>query len=409
MNSTIRILSAVVFCLPSLGCAAFLSLVEPPPAKDHLIQLGMDRPEVEELLDRSTLSSIEEGPPGIMMYQYMDGSHPGWKARSVFYLAADFFTAFISELFFWPIELTRKTLFKRSATAYYDDRHRLVFFRSRISRTGNDALRIGSEPSAVDLISWSRHRSEGEPDLAVDPNPDWVAVPGGNFYAGCNEFVDWQCSENEKPGRLRFVDAFLLDVTEVTTAAFRDCIEAGECGPVGSGQSCNVDADQHGLHPQNCVDWNQATAYCAWIGKRLPTEWEWEKAARGTDGRKFPWGNDLGNCDHAVIENGAGSACGMGATTLMVTSRPLGRSECGAYNMAGNVGEWTTSMGSEPSMRVVRGGSWLEGAKHSRVSQRRLHRADSQFSTIGFRCVSEIRQDLMEVSVDAEAGLDPVN
>ncbi|MGH7964336.1 MAG: formylglycine-generating enzyme family protein, partial [Candidatus Binatia bacterium] len=134
-----------------------------------------------------------------------------------------------------------------------------------------------------------------------------VEVPAGKFWMGCNMKVDTECDEDEKPGRTVTVEAFRLDRTEVTVAQYGRCVEAGGCnsdGLIMEGitiqigdkdhsdwvQECNWGKAGREDRPINCVDWQQASAYCSWAGKRLPTEREWEKAARGTDRRTYSWG-----------------------------------------------------------------------------------------------------------------------
>jgi len=212
-----------------------------------------------------------------------------------------------------------------------------------------------------------------------------VRVPAGEFFSGCNEEVDSECYEDEKPGKKRYVSAFAIDGTEVTVEAYRECVRAGRCKEPGTGRSCNWGRGDREGHPANCVDWNQATAYCAWKGKRLPTEWEWEKAARGTDGRKYPWGNEQVSCRQAVIRQG-GTACGRGNTTFKVASKPLGVSPYGAHDMIGNVWEWTSSQYPGSTNRVVRGGSWRRLPRSARASDRAASAPVYRSNNIGFRC-----------------------
>jgi len=215
---------------------------------------------------------------------------------------------------------------------------------------------------------------------------EMVVVPAGEFIMGSD---GPEAYEDEKPASKIFVPAFSIDKFEVTNARYRRCVEAGACTrPVGQAYDDPTKAD----HPVTVVSWKQAVAYCRWAGKRLPTEAEWEKAARGTDGRRYPWGDRFdGERANAGYTNG----------TTAVGSYPQGASPYGAMDMAGNVWEWTASLYRpypyDPSegredleargARVNRGGSWYAGPKDARTS----HRANAghiyrRIADLGFRC-----------------------
>jgi len=223
------------------------------------------------------------------------------------------------------------------------------------------------------------------PTAAAD-EVEMVVVPAGEFIMGSD---GPEAYEDEKPASKIFVPAFSIDKFEVTNARYRRCVEAGACTrPVGQAYDDPTKAD----HPVTVVSWKQAVAYCRWAGKRLPTEAEWEKTARGTDGRRYPWGDRFdGERANAGYTNG----------TTAVGSYPQGASPYGAMDMAGNVWEWTASLYRpypyDPSegredleargARVNRGGSWYAGPKDARTS----HRANAghiyrRIADLGFRC-----------------------
>jgi formylglycine-generating enzyme required for sulfatase activity len=182
-----------------------------------------------------------------------------------------------------------------------------------------------------------KKRAEAATSRPIRPGSgDMVAVPAGIFWTGCNEQAGTECDNDTKPGRRIEVDAFEIDRTEVTVAAYRQCVQQGECSRPNTGGECNYDRNEREEHPVNCIDWQQAWAYCRWAGKRLPREAEWEKAARGPDGWKYPWGNQW----DAQRVNGFGDADGY-PSTAPVEAFPPGASPYGALNMAGNVWEWT--------------------------------------------------------------------
>ncbi len=219
-----------------------------------------------------------------------------------------------------------------------------------------------------------------------------AVIPAGEFWMGCNEKVDNKCNKDEKPGGKVYLDAFSIDKYGVTVPDYRKCAKAGKCVIVGLTRSkrCNWDKSGGDGHPINCVDWNEAKTYCAWVGKRLPTEAEWEKAARGTDGRIYPWGNQW---DSSRANVGTGG-------TVSVGSYPSGVSPYGVHDMASNVFEWTSSLykpypykaddredSKAKDFRVVlRGGWWQSTAVNARVSHRTWHYSDKQAYAFGFRC-----------------------
>ncbi|HPL80999.1 MAG TPA: bifunctional serine/threonine-protein kinase/formylglycine-generating enzyme family protein, partial [Anaerolineaceae bacterium] len=154
---------------------------------------------------------------------------------------------------------------------------------------------------------------------------EMVYVPEGTFTMGSNN-VDY-----EKPAREVYLDAYWIDKYEVSNAQYKICVEAGECNEPQSTDRYNN--SNYANHPVVNVDWHQASAYCEWAGGRLPTEAEWEKAARGPNGNKYPWGNDSPSC--SLVNYG-----GCIDDTTVVGSYPAGASYYGAMDMAGNVWEW---------------------------------------------------------------------
>ncbi|MBI2061557.1 MAG: SUMF1/EgtB/PvdO family nonheme iron enzyme, partial [Nitrospirae bacterium] len=265
---------------------------------------------------------------------------------------------------------------------------------------------------------WSQNRQNIERERqawveAAVPS-DMVLVPAGEFWMGCNESVDNECGNDERPYHKVYLDAFSIDKTEVTVDAYRKCVNAGACAgehneyryvdrSLGDlSRFCNYGhPDGRGNHPMNCVTWEGDRKYCAWAGKRLPTEAEWEKAARGGDGRKYPWGNAQASCRYAVMWDG-GNGCGE-TRTWPVGSKAEGASPYGALDMAGNVDEWVSDWYGEtyysgsPSRnpkgsssgqyrRVVRGGDWGSLTEYVRSSFRINSVPSGRHAQYGFRC-----------------------
>jgi formylglycine-generating enzyme required for sulfatase activity len=260
--------------------------------------------------------------------------------------------------------------------------------------------------AAVLLTLWFLQQDSGTPEeraaaelAAKAAHAEMVLIPAGSFHYGCNEQVDNQCQSSEKPGRQRKLAAFRIDRTEVTVAAYRACVGAGSCTAPRPGRVCTWSVSRSGLeqHPINCVNWEQARTYCEWRRKRLPSEQEWEKAARGTDGRKYPWGNvEIGGsrrlaniADESLGREHPGRVTLDGyddgyVRTAPVGSYPAGASPRGVSDMAGNVWEWTSDWYDEG--RAVRGGSWDRDTRSLRASGRSYAAPGKGSVRIGFRC-----------------------
>ena len=248
---------------------------------------------------------------------------------------------------------------------------------------------------------------DGEADGDGDGLPDclgMVAVPSGEFEMGCAP-ADTLCAGDESPLHGVHVDIFLIDVHGVTVADYEDCVTDGGCNtPSTYAASCNWSTSRTD-HPVNCVSWQQAADFCSWAGKRLPTEAEWEKAARGTAAQVWPWGDSPGaTCARAVMNDGGGVGCGTGLTWA-VGSKPDGASEYGVLDLSGQLWEWTndwydagyymTSPASNPpgavagTHKVVRGGSFGDAEGSLRTSTRGATQPALDHADKGFRCAAD--------------------
>ena len=235
-----------------------------------------------------------------------------------------------------------------------------------------------------------------------------VDVPAGTFEMGCDAAHNggYWCPSFELPQHTVYLDAYRIGRTEVTNAQYEQCVEAAGCTPPGRTDS-QTRSSYYGNatyadYPVIYVSWFQADEYCRWAGNRLPTEAEWEKAARGpSDRRAFPWGDEAPTCALANFKNDG--YC-VGDTTA-VGSYPAGASPYGAVDMAGNVWEWvndwssstyySTSPYSNPPgpdtgyTRVLRSGGWNHSDNSTRVAMRTNgHRSSSQYANLGFRCAA---------------------
>jgi formylglycine-generating enzyme required for sulfatase activity len=168
-----------------------------------------------------------------------------------------------------------------------------------------------------------------QPSIKAKDAP-MVSVPAGEFMMGCNEQVDKKCQSNEKPYHKVYLDAFYIDKFLITQAEYNECVSSGKCRA-----NKKFDGFSGDRQPVVGVTWDDANTYCQWAGKRLPTEAEWEKAARGTDGRIYPWGNSI-DTTHANYSDSKIKK------TTDVGNYPSGASPYGALDMAGNVLEWVS-------------------------------------------------------------------
>jgi len=171
---------------------------------------------------------------------------------------------------------------------------------------------------------------------------DELLVPGGTFAMGCDpaDPDDFLCGVFtwEQPPHDVTVSTFVMARTEVRRGDYQPCVDDGACAPFGAAAFCGGTAD----HPVNCAAWQDAADYCAWAGRRLCTEAEWEYAARGSDGRPRPWGDAPADCTlaHLAAQPAPDHGCGTGATAP-VGSYPAGASPFGVLDLVGNVSEWT--------------------------------------------------------------------
>ncbi len=228
----------------------------------------------------------------------------------------------------------------------------------------------------------------------------WIAIQGGSFMMGSDSGYD-----NEAPVHQVVVAWFEMYRSEVTVGQYRACVNAGTCtAPLDASDYpvCNWGQPARDHHPVTCLDWNQASAYCAWLGGRLPSEAEWEYAARG-GGREvtYPWGDDAPSCSYAVMDYG-GAGCGEDRTWA-VCSLPAGNTAHGLCDMAGNVWEWVQdgyhpnyigapsdgSAWEEPddTQRVMRGGDYGNTAYDLRITVRIYGDPGDLYAGVGFRCV----------------------
>lgn len=226
-------------------------------------------------------------------------------------------------------------------------------------------------------------------------------MPAGAYLMGSTA-LDSSASPDEKPLHGLSLHAFWIDKTEVTNAAYASCVAAARCSAPLLTSSESRDNyygnPQYDSFPVIWVTWSQALQFCEWVGGRLPTEAEWEKAARGGPDRKYPWG-DQPSCTLANMGGCVGDTTATGAY-------PMGVSPYLLLDMAGNAGEWVSdwysasyyelSPVSNPqgpatgTQRVVRGGSWFESILSARAAARASLDPLGARSDVGFRCADDV-------------------
>lgn len=227
-----------------------------------------------------------------------------------------------------------------------------------------------------------------------------VLVPAGEFLMGSDRE-----GEDEKPGHRVVLDAYYMDAYEVTVGHYAKFLDATGIEPPPDWKTMNQ--PQHQKRPVVNVDWADAVRYCRWAGKRLPTEAEWEKAARGTDGRIYPWGNDSptglqANFGKSVPDKSQNYGWRDHFALSPVGVLEDGKSPYGIYDMAGNVWEWVSDWYDEhyyqsspsrnptgPSSgndKVLRGGSWNFTPRALRSTARLFTQPTDRFYGVGVRC-----------------------
>jgi len=212
-----------------------------------------------------------------------------------------------------------------------------------------------------------------------------VFIPSGNFRMGA---LDVKAEEDEKPDHKVSMSAFWMGKLETTNAMYMLCVQQGACEPPDLFKSEKhqkyFNTEQYADYPVIYVTWGDASDYCAWAGKRLPTEAEWERAARGDDFRNFPWGDERPDTSRANFDHKINDVSRVG-------SFPAGASPFGVLDMSGNVWEWVSdfydpayyslAVAANPSgplaargmltqLRVIRGGSYQDVERDIRVSNR---------------------------------------
>ena len=239
------------------------------------------------------------------------------------------------------------------------------------------------------------------PELIGKDGAPMVLVSAGEFVMGSEKG-----DEDEAPVHRVYLHAFYIDKFEVTNGRFAKYVEAIQSEPPW-GFADKETPMIHAERPVRWVNWMDAMGYCLWLGKRLPTEAEWEKAARGTDERTYPWGNDPPTPVHAVYGLKEGGA----ETVSVIGNHHMGQSPYGVQDLAGNLYEWVMDWyaedfyssfinspainprgPSEGTAKVQRGGSYINTPYRLRSSFRTKGDPSEQDPNVGFRCAQDVQK-----------------
>jgi len=237
-----------------------------------------------------------------------------------------------------------------------------------------------------------------------------VLIPAGEFFFGCDPQHNggFECLPDELPLQTLYLETFAIDKYEVTNVQYARCVAAGACEePVytySATRESYYDNPAYANYPVSGISWNEAYAYCTWVGGRLPTESEWEKAARGETMRAYPWGDEEPSCELANARDDRMGTC-VGDTTP-VGSYPLGASPYGVMDMAGNVWEWVMdyyAVGADGTRenidstntaldyhREVKGGAWDYSWSWIRIAYNSDHNPTEHKISFGFRCMRPV-------------------
>ena len=292
----------------------------------------------------------------------------------------------------------------------------------RSAQPTGSASASGSAPPLASSVASASPTSSGTAPVPVVEEADaataasapkgMALIPAGRFLMGSDSG-----QRVEKPQHsVRITREFYIDLTEVTTDAYGDCVRDKGCSPprfhppgrghgIATTTTCNTINDpSFARQPINCVSYEQAVTYCKHEGKRLPTEAEWEYAARGTDGRTYPWGEQEPHSCRFAIVGGAEGTCGSRKGTYEVATTVDGKSPFGLFDTVGNVWEWVADdfaayqkdeavdpiLPPRTGRGVIRGGSWDYSAAAAKAYARMSLDRALALNNVGFRCARDL-------------------
>jgi formylglycine-generating enzyme required for sulfatase activity len=272
--------------------------------------------------------------------------------------------------------------------------------RLQLSPMREQASRVQTEEAIASVNNQLRAAQQDElkrlAQRGIAQPEEMVLIPAGEFLMGAEDGL-----QDVRPMHRVYLSSYWFDMYEGTNTRYRQCVEGGGCTPPKDRQA--FDDPHRAQYPVTNITWNQARSFCEWQGKRLPTEAEWEKAARGTDGRRYPWGND-----EEVVKRRVRTG---ELRTGINETNPVGRQEAtaspyGVFDLVGSVSQWVkdwyaedfyqTSPVRDPqgpprgSFRVLRGGDWNEKLPDLRASYRGWDEVTYWGPTLGVRCAGDV-------------------
>jgi formylglycine-generating enzyme required for sulfatase activity len=266
---------------------------------------------------------------------------------------------------------------------------------------------LGVVSGIVGILDYLDIKPFGNKEQIIIVNPtatpakdEMILIPAGSFLMGADPDAPFNPWYGEYPQHEVNLSSFMISKTEVTNLMYRQCVYEDACeSPIEVSSSTRDDYftnAQFNSYPVVNITWAQAENFCRWMGQRLPTEAEWEYAARGTSGNLFPWGNTPPNCSLANYQ-------GCNGDTVPVGSYSSGVSPFGLFDMAGNVNEWVSDWmgegyyydspvdnppGPDSGMdHIIRGGGWTDPMRELRSTSRGGMDPGKHDSSVGFRCV----------------------